>query len=109
MMPAVQNFGSIAVLGEREISLGFRLLGVTNSIIAEGEKGVDKFNELFGSGNFTFIMVSENLKRFMDRRTLDLIETSTVPLVVFVPLPGGGDEESIEKFAKRVLGVDIGR
>ncbi len=108
-MVTAQNFGSIAVLGEREITLGFRLLGVTNAFIAEGEKGVEKFNDLFRSGDFTFIMVSESLKRFMDRRMLDSIETSTVPLVVFVPLPGGGDEESIEKFAKRVLGVDIGR
>lgn len=108
-MTSSQNLGSIAALGEREIMLGFRLLGVTNAFVAEGEEGVTKFNELFRSGSFTFIMVSENLKRFMDRRTLDLIETSTVPLVVFVPLPGGGDEESIEKFAKRVLGVDISR
>ncbi len=108
-MTASQNFGRIAVLGEREIALGFRLLGVTNAFIAVGEKGVEKFSELFRSDEFTFIMVSESLKRFMDRRMLDSIETSTVPLVVFVPLPGGGDEESIEKFAKRVLGVDIGR
>lgn len=108
-MPAAQNFGSIAVLGEREITLGFRLLGVTNSFISEGRNAAEKFNELFKSGTFTFIMVSESLKKYMDRRTLDLIETSTVPLVVFIPLPGGGDEESIEKFAKRVLGVDIGR
>lgn len=108
-MPPNQNFGSIAVLGEREIALGFRLLGVTNAFIADNERTSEKFNELFRSGSFTFIMVSESLKKFMDRRTLDLIETSTVPLVVFIPLPGGGDEESIEKFAKRVLGVDIGR
>lgn len=108
-MAGTENFGNIAVIGERELTLGFRLLGVTNAFVAEGEKGAEKFNELFRSGNFTFLMISESLKRFMDRRTLDLIETSTVPLVVFVPLPGGGDEESIEKFAKRVLGVDIGR
>lgn len=108
-MPAAQNFGDIAVLGEREVTLGFRLLGVTNAFITDGQNAAEKFNELFKSGKFTFIMVSESLKKYMDRRTLDLIETSTVPLVVFIPLPGGGDEESIEKFAKRVLGVDIGR
>ncbi len=108
-MKGGQNFGGIAVIGEREITLGFRLLGVTNTFIGEGAKGAEKFNELFRSGSFTFIMVSENLKKHLDRRALELIETSTVPLVVFVPLPGGGDEESIEKFAKRVLGVDIGR
>jgi vacuolar-type H+-ATPase subunit F/Vma7 len=35
-------------------------------------------------------------------------ESSMVPLVVFIPLPGRDEgRESIETLAKRVLGVDI--
>ncbi|EQD28874.1 V-type ATP synthase subunit F, partial [mine drainage metagenome] len=38
----------------------------------------------------------------------DLIEVSTSPLVLFIPMPGGHDEESVGRLAKRILGVDIG-
>jgi len=102
-------FGDIAVVGEREIALGFRLLGVSNTWAAEGRDGAEKVAELLRQSSLSLIMVSETIRKFIDRRLMEAIEMSTVPLVVFIPLPGGSEEESIEKFAKRVLGVDIGR
>lgn len=99
--------GSIAIVGEREIALGFRLIGLDNTFIADGETGVTKFLELLRSDKYSLIMVSERLKRLMDRKTLDFVETATRPLVVFIPVPGEIEEESVEALAKRVLGVDI--
>ncbi|MCL5668316.1 MAG: V-type ATP synthase subunit F [Candidatus Thermoplasmatota archaeon] len=99
--------GSIAVIGEREVALGFRLIGLDNSFIGQGMEGANKFLELLGSGKYSLIMVSERLKQYMDRKTLDYIETTTKPLVVFIPVPGQAREESVEALAKRVLGVDI--
>ncbi len=108
-MPGGGFTGDIAVVGERELVLGFRLLGMVDVFPAEGAEAVDKFRELYDAGRHSFIMLSENVRKHMDARTVDLVNTSTTPLVVFVPLPGGSEEESIEKFAKRVLGVEIGR
>ncbi|MEM0155389.1 MAG: V-type ATP synthase subunit F [Thermoplasmataceae archaeon] len=99
--------GTVAIIGEREVALGFRLIGLDNTFIANGQAGVTKFLELLRSGNFSLIMVSEKLKPLMDRKTLDRIETGTDPLVVFIPVPGEVEEESVEALAKRVLGVDI--
>ncbi|MBX8643559.1 MAG: V-type ATP synthase subunit F [Thermoplasmata archaeon] len=108
-MPASSFAGSAAVIGEREIVLGFRLLGIADAYQAEGREAVEKFRELLSSGKHSFIMLSENIRKFMDAKTVELVNTTTTPLIVFIPLPGGMEEESVEKFAKRVLGVDIGR
>ncbi len=108
-MPGSGFTGSIAAVGERELVLGFRLLGVADAYVAEGPEAVDKFRELLAAGKHSFIMLSENIRKSMDARTIGIVNTSTSPLIVFIPLPGGREEESIEKFAKRVLGVEIGR
>lgn len=100
--------GSIAIVAEREIILGFRLIGVEHSFIAEKEDGVRTMNELLSEKKFSLIMVSESIKPYMDSKTLRFTETSTDPVVVFIPVPGGEDLESVNALAKRVLGVDIG-
>jgi V/A-type H+-transporting ATPase subunit F len=105
----MQEYGNIAIVGERELVIGFRLLGVSHTYIAEGAEGVATLRELMDSGKYSLIILSESIRKHMDRKLLDHVENSTVPLIVFIPLPGGEEEESVEKFAKRVLGVDIGR
>lgn len=99
--------GYIALVGERSLVLGFRLIGVENTFIAEGEDGVAKFRELFESRKYSLIMASENIKGKLDRKYLDQVEMSTRPLVVFIPLPGGTEEESVGYLAKKILGVDL--
>lgn len=100
--------GNIAIVAERELILGFRLIGVEHSFIAEKEEGVKKLDELLREKKFSLIMVSESIKPYMDNRILRFIEISTDPVVVFIPVPGGEDLESVNELARRVLGVDIG-
>lgn len=106
-MPETGPTGNIAIVGERALVLGFRLIGIENSFMAEGKKGAEKLIELYKSKKYSLIMASENIKNEMDKKVLESVETSTNPLVVFIPLPGGKEEESVSELAKRVLGVDI--
>ena len=108
MAAVSEKVGSIAIIAERELVLGFRLIGVEHSYIAEKEEGVKKLYELLAEKKYSLIMVSESIKPHMDSKTLRFTETSTDPVVVFIPLPGGEDLESVNALAKRVLGVDIG-
>lgn len=103
-----EKVGSIAIVAERELVLGFRLIGVEHSFIAEKDEGVKKLYELLAEKKYSLIMVSESIKPYMDSKTLRFTDTSTDPVVVFIPLPGGEDLESVNALAKRVLGVDIG-
>lgn len=108
-MSKLREDGKIAVIGERELALGFRLVGLEHSYIYSGPEGVNKFLELYKSNEYSLIMLSESLKEHMDKRLIESIELSTKPLVVFIPLLKAGEEESVGSLAKRILGVDIGR
>jgi V/A-type H+-transporting ATPase subunit F len=104
------KFERIAVIGERAITIGFKLIGIKDIFIAEGRDGVHKFMELMNEKRFNLIMVSEGIKLHMDKTQLRYAETSISPLVVFIPLPGVEEEkESVESLAKRILGVDISK
>lgn len=87
--------------------LGFRLIGVENTFVAEDDESVSKFKSLFESNKYSLIMASENIKGKLDRKYLDQVEMSTRPLVVFIPIPGGTEEESVGYLAKKILGVDL--
>jgi len=99
----------IAVIGERAISLGFRLIGIEDTFELTGQEALKKLETEVKSGDYSVIFVSESIKSIMDTRTLNYYEGILKPLVMFIPLPGVETEESLEKMAKRILGVDIGR
>lgn len=102
------KFEKIAVIGETELSLGFKLIGIKDVFTKSGKEAVKLFSDMMASKSYNLIMLSEGIKSDMDGNVLRLAETSLSPLVVFIPLPGVEEEkESVEKLAKRVLGVDI--
>lgn len=102
------KFEKVAVIGEREIALGFRLIGIKDTYIKSGSDAVKQLASIMGSKTYNLILVSESIRSAMDGGMLRLAETSLTPLVVFIPLPGKEEErESVERLAKRVLGVDI--
>ncbi|MCL5100251.1 MAG: V-type ATP synthase subunit F [Candidatus Marsarchaeota archaeon] len=102
------QFDRIAVVGEREIALGFELVGVSDVFISSGEEAVKKLGEIMGGKDYGLVIVSDSVRRKMGSAMLRAAETALKPLVVFVPAPTAGEEEeSVEALAKRVLGVDI--
>jgi V/A-type H+-transporting ATPase subunit F len=104
-----EGSGRICVIGERAIALGFRLIGIADSYEYTGEEGVSKLEELSKSKKYSVIFVSETLKKYMDKRLMTYYESVMNPLIMFIPLPGEDNEESLSAMAKRILGVDIGR
>lgn len=101
--------GKIAVVGEKELVLGYRLLGVEDSIPVGREEAQKTVMELFNSGKYNLIIVGNEARKGLSAATMDKLESSIVPLVVFMPSPdsAAGEEESLSRLAKRVLGVDI--
>ncbi|MCL4345278.1 MAG: V-type ATP synthase subunit F [Candidatus Thermoplasmatota archaeon] len=104
-----EGSGKICVIGERAISLGFRLIGISDSYEYSGKQAVEKLEDLSKSSKYSVIFVSETVKKYMDTRLLTYYESIMSPLIMFVPLPGEETEESLSAMAKRILGVDIGR
>ncbi|MFG1518859.1 MAG: V-type ATP synthase subunit F [Thermoplasmataceae archaeon] len=99
---------SVAVLGEREIVLGFKLIGISNCFEINEKNAQSEISRIISRREFSLIIISENMMRYIESKALERMMASTDPLIIFIPMPGGREEESVSKLAKRILGVDIG-
>ena len=103
--------GRLAVMGDRELVIGYRLIGIDDTfIVSDEEDASKKIQELYSSGNFGLIIASDSVRTKLPSKFLSEIEESIEPLVLFMPSQketAGEDEESIAALAKRVLGISI--
>jgi V/A-type H+/Na+-transporting ATPase subunit F len=104
----VAHSGKIAVVGDRELVLGYRLLGVEDAFIA-GEDSQKVLLDLFNSNNYGLLIAGNEVRRTLSHAAREKLESSIIPLVVFMPPidSAAPAEESLSKLARRVLGVDL--
>lgn len=108
MSAQTQPSGRIAVVGERELAIGYRLLGIEDTFEVSGDEASKTIQELYSSGKFSLIIASDAVRIALPAVFRKKIESSIEPLVLFMPaLEGNIQEESIAALAKRVLGISI--
>ena len=100
----------IAVLGDRDTALGFRLAGVHEvysfeDTPVEMERLKNKLNELIGRGDIGIILITE---RFAQRIELPDV---TIPIILQVPDKSGSKfgEEALRQIVRRAIGVELKR
>ena len=105
----IAQSGKIAVVGDRELVLGYRLLGVEAAFIANRENAQKTLLELFDSNSYGLIIAGNEVRKALSTAAREKLEASIVPLVVFMPAidSAAPQEESLAKLARRVLGVDL--
>ncbi len=101
------EFEKIAVIGERETVLGFKLVGIKDAFIASGGDAVSLLRDIMDKKEYGLVIVSNTIIGHMDTATLRQAETSLKPIIVFIPVEEEKNKESVEQLAKRVLGVNI--
>jgi V/A-type H+/Na+-transporting ATPase subunit F len=102
-----QEPGRTVVVGERELAIGFRLIGLKDVVEVTPENSVAEFQRAM-SGGFTLVIATQSIRARLSEAQRAAADSSMTPLVVFVPTPTGEFEvESIEALAKRVLGVTL--
>jgi len=95
------------VIGERELAIGFRLIGLKDVIEVTPESSVAEFQRAM-TGGYTLVIATQSIRARLSDTQRAAADGSLTPLVVFVPTPTGEYEvESIEALAKRVLGVTL--
>jgi len=102
--------GRLAIIGDRELVIGYRLIGIDDTFIVDDEEASKKIQELYSSGEFGLIIASDSVRTKIPSKFLSEIEGSIEPLVLFMPSlkeTTEEDEESIAALAKRVLGINI--
>lgn len=102
-----ERFGRIAFIGERELAIGLKLVGVEDTFIVDSNTYSGKLREMFHSGDFGLILSSNSFIGSLDKKFLNLLYGSVSPLVVFIPVTEGAEEEGISDLARRVLGIKM--
>lgn len=102
------GFDRIAVIAERYVALGFKLVGISDVFIEGGDSAVSLLSDIMNKKEFNLVMVEDKIQKSMSSAMLRSVKISIDPLVVFIPSPSSKVPiESVESLAKRVLGVDI--
>jgi V/A-type H+/Na+-transporting ATPase subunit F len=100
--------GRTVVLGERELAIGFRLIGLHDVVEVTPETAVSEFQRAITDGRYNLVIASQSIRPRLSEAQRTHADASLAPLVVFVPTPTGEFEvESINALAKRVLGVTL--
>ena len=100
--------GRTVVLGERELAIGFRLIGLKDVVEVTPENSVAEFQRVMTDGGYNLVIASQSIRARLSDVQRTHADASLAPLVVFVPTPTGEFEvESINALAKRVLGVTL--
>lgn len=100
--------GRTVVLGERELTIGFRLIGLGDVVEVTPETAQREYQRVTADPSTTLIIASQSVRQSLNENQRHQAENSLKPLVVFVPAPTGEYEiESISSLAKRILGVSL--
>jgi V/A-type H+/Na+-transporting ATPase subunit F len=100
--------GPTVVLGERELAIGFRLIGLKDVIEVTPENSVAEFQRVMAENRYSLVIASQSIRARLSETQRASTDASLRPLAVFVPTPTGEFEvESINALAKRVLGVTL--
>ena len=101
--------GRTVVLGERELAIGFRLIGLKDVVEVTPESSAAEFQRAISDERFSLLIASQSIRPRLSEAQRTHADASLRPLVVFVPTPAGEyDVESISALAKRILGVTLG-
>lgn len=102
--------GKLAIVGDRELVIGYRLIGIDDTFIVDDEDVSKKIQKLYSSNEYGLIIASNSVRDKLPSKFLSEIEESIEPLVLFMPSQKQTteeDKESIASLAKRVLGINI--
>jgi V/A-type H+-transporting ATPase subunit F len=103
----------IAMVGNEQLVLGFKLAGVVESYVISGQQHAEStLKKLLERGDVGIIIMSSGVKRQVrDRRLMETIDESILPLVVEVPEKGEGvtEEDTLRNLILRAIGIDISR
>lgn len=96
------------VLGERELAIGFRLIGLSDVVEITPPTAQAQFQKVVSDPATSLVIASQSVRTALTETQRFHAENSLHPLVVFVPAPTGEYEvESISALAKRILGVSL--
>lgn len=93
----------IAVVGNEEFVLGFRLAGLKRVFVADESNYQTVIGEAMSDTNIGILAVDARDLDFLPQNVRSKVMDSIQPVVV----PVGGDESDLREKVKRAIGVDL--
>ncbi len=101
----------IAVIGDEDTVVGFRLAGITTAAAVTEETAESEFNKMLADNTVGIIIVQDDMARGFSHRTKKTIESIAKPVIVTVPgkkeLTKGEKSGSIAEMVKRAIGIEL--
>lgn len=92
----------IAVVGNRDFILGFKLAGIRNTFIEDNIE--DKVTKLLSEKEFSILVLHDNDYKKISSSLKKKIHDSMKPVVISV---GKLEEDDLRDKIKRVIGIDL--
>jgi len=93
----------IAVIGNEEFVLGFRLAGLKRVFVADKDNYQNAIGEAMSNENIGILAVDAKDLDYLPANVRAKVLDSIQPVVV----PVGGDESDLREKVKRAIGVDL--
>lgn len=99
-----EKLKDIAVIGDRELCLGFRLAGVTETRVVDDEDFEDELEDLMEQ-DLGIVITHQDLLDTLPKKRRMAIGNSVDPVVV--ALSEEGESQDLRAKIKKAIGVDI--
>ena len=102
----------IVVIGNEQVTLGFKLSGVHSYTIADAGEAEALLKDLLQDGEVGLIILGSGIvSQIKDRKLLDVISSSILPMVIEIPALGAERKEDdlLRNLIMRAIGIDIGK
>ncbi|MEM0201312.1 MAG: V-type ATP synthase subunit F [Candidatus Micrarchaeaceae archaeon] len=109
-MERINNNYKIALIGSEELSIGFKLAGIRNSYtVKTGAEAETLIRNILQNQEIGIIILSSKIiNQIKDRKILNAIDTSILPLFVEVPDYGSNyAPDTLRRLILRAIGIDI--
>ncbi len=103
------------VIGERELVLGFKLVGVDGAIAANRSEALDAFNRVTGAGDVPVperpkvLILTEEVSSMLDEEVLAWQKKAKYPLIVEIPGLNGHlkGKRSLSEAIREAVGIQV--
>lgn len=101
--------GKIVVVGDSPTCSGFRLVGIEEVFVLDGNEAEEKIIELLSDESVSIIIVNEKVLASLDWRLKRRIDRTAKPVVISVPDKNGplSSEDSLKSMIKKALGFEL--
>ncbi len=97
------------VIGDEEVVIGFRFVGVPGSVARTEEEAREAFSSVTDEGKARVLILTEQVSSFLAREVMDWQMNGSYPLIVEVPGIGGHvpDRRSLIDSIRDAVGIHV--